>query len=51
MYALAPPSSSKNAAEIDDPIMPPTYENASNLDEMAAADAATTIEVTMTMLT
>lgn len=40
----------RNAAETEVPMMPPTLLNASNLELMADAVAATTIEVTMTIL-
>ena len=44
------PSTIRNAAETDDPMMPPTREKASNLLDTAAAVPATTSDVMITML-
>ena len=44
------PSTIRNAAETEDPMMPPTRENASNLVDTAAAVPATTSDVIMTIL-
>lgn len=44
------PSRIKNPADTDVPIMPPILLNEPNLELIAEAVAATTIDVTMTML-
>jgi hypothetical protein len=44
------PRKMRNAAEIEVPMIPPTRENESNRSEMEEAVAATTIEVTITIL-
>lgn len=44
------PNMMRNAAETEDPMMPPTREKASNLLDTAAAVPATTNDVTITIL-
>ena len=50
MYAFIRPRRIKNAALTEVPIMPPTVLKLSKREETAAAVAATTIEVMMTIL-
>jgi len=50
MYIFNIPSMIKNPAETDVPIIPPILLNAPNLELIAEAVAATTMEVIMTML-
>jgi hypothetical protein len=50
MYAFIIPSRIRNAALTELPMIPPMVLKLSNLVEMAAAVAATTIDVMMTIL-
>jgi hypothetical protein len=50
MYMFITPRMIRNDAETELPIIPPTFPKALNLSDTAAAVAATTIDVTMTML-
>lgn len=44
------PSRRRKEAETEVPMMPPTRENVSNLEEMAEAVPATAMEIIITML-
>ena len=50
MYPFMIPSRIRNAELTELPMMPPTVPNVSKLEDTAAAVAATTIEVMMTIL-
>ena len=50
MYPFIKPSRIKNAALTELPMIPPIVLKLSNLDDTAAAVAATTIDVIMTIL-